>query len=120
MLLFFVTNGEIFPPLKSLLFFAGREKEKFSVSFHCLVCVCHEDDDEKAEKIFFIFFLFIEGNAIPWSGVMEDNVLKSNASEWHSYVGYILSYCSARERIKKGYRRSSFLCSRLIRNDEDL
>lgn len=79
-------------------FFAGREKEKFSVSFHCLVCVCHEDDDEKAEKIFFIFFLFIEGNAIPWSGVMEDNVLKSNASEWHSYVGYILSYYSARER----------------------
>lgn len=51
---FFVTNGEIFPPLKSLLllllFFCGTRKEKFSVSFHCLVCVCHEDDDEKAEK----------------------------------------------------------------------
>lgn len=83
---FFVTNGEIFPPLKSLLlllFFCGTRKEKFSVSFHCLVCVCHEDDDEKAEKTTSSSSSYSSSREMRfrewWWKTM---FFKSNASEW--------------------------------------
>lgn len=64
-------------------FFCGTRKEKFSVSFHCLVCVCHEDDDEKAEKTTSSSSSYSSSREMRfrewWWKTM---FFKSNASEW--------------------------------------
>lgn len=68
------------PPLKSLLFFAGREKEKFCFLSLFGVCLSWGWWWEGRKNYFFIFF--IATREMRFRGmVMEDNVLKSNASE---------------------------------------